>query len=56
MIALASFPAAESRRRTAKDFVGAGLNGSKELQKGYQSGSRNSRPPDALAFCLRYSV
>ena len=49
-------PARATRRRTAKDFAGRALNESQKTARSYQRGSRNSRPPDAFAFCLRYSA
>ena len=45
-----------TRRRTAKDFAGRALNENQKTARSYQRGSRNSRPPDAFAFCLRYSA
>ena len=32
------------------------LTKDRELQEAYQRGSRNPRPADVLAFCLRYSA
>ena len=43
-------------RRTANDFAGGKLSKRQGAAGSYQRGSRNPRPPDALAFCLRYSA
>jgi hypothetical protein len=45
-----------AQQRTAKDFAGGVLNGRQGAARNYQRGSRNPRPPEALAFRLRYSA